>query len=81
MYLGVQYVSEISTFDGAGFVPGILDGDESQLKYRMNIIKPHQEKPDNHSWLLWKRILGKLTTTIKATANKLRQQFVCVFTK
>ena len=28
MYLGVNYASEISTIDRAGFVPGILEGDE-----------------------------------------------------
>ena len=29
MYLGVQYVSQISTVDGTDFVSGILDGNDS----------------------------------------------------
>ena len=33
MFLGVQYVSQISTVDGTNFVSGILDGDNSQLCY------------------------------------------------
>ena len=33
MYLEVQYVSQISIVDGTNFVPGILDGDNSQLCY------------------------------------------------
>ena len=52
MYLGVQYVSEISTINGASFVPGILDRDNYQLNYQTTLTKPHQEKPANHSWLL-----------------------------
>ena len=47
IYLGVQYVNEISTFGGNVFVPSILDGDESQLNYKTNLTKPHQEKPGN----------------------------------
>ena len=31
MYLGVNYISEINTIDGAGFVLGILEGDDYQL--------------------------------------------------
>ena len=29
MFLGVQYVSQISTVNGTNFVPGILDRDDS----------------------------------------------------
>ena len=74
MYPGVQYVNEISTIDGAGFAPGILDGDNYRLNYRTTLTKPYQEKLGNHSWLLLERILKTLTTTSKATTNKLRQQ-------
>ena len=74
MYLEVQYVSEISTIDGASFVPDILEGDDYQLNYQTTLTKPHQEKPGKHSWLLWKRILKMLTTTPNATTNKLQQQ-------
>ena len=45
IYLGVQYVSDISTINGAGFVPGTLDGDNSRLYHRTTLMKPYQEKP------------------------------------
>ena len=61
MFLGVQYVSQISSVDGTNFVLGILDGDELQLCYRTNLTKPHQERPGKHSRKLWKRILKLLT--------------------
>ena len=41
MYLGVQYVSEISTIDRASFVLGILEGDNYQLNYQTALTKPH----------------------------------------
>ena len=37
MFLGVQYVSQISTVDGTNFVPGILKGDDSQLCYQTTL--------------------------------------------
>ena len=74
MYLGVQYVGEISTISGARCVSGILDGDNYQLNYRTTLTKPHQEKLGNHSWSLWKKILKTLTTTPKTTTNSLQQE-------
>ena len=38
--------------DGTSFVPGILEGDDSQLCYQTTLTKPHQEQPGNHSWML-----------------------------
>ena len=52
MFLGIQYVSQISTVDGTNFVPGILDGDNSQLCYQTYLTKPHQENLGKHSWKL-----------------------------
>ena len=40
MFLGVYYVSQISTVDGTNFVPGILEGDDSQLFYQTTLTKP-----------------------------------------
>ena len=74
MYLGVHYVSEISTIDGASFVPSILKGDNDQLNYQTIATKTHQEKPGPHSWILWKRILQMLTPTLKVTTNKFQEQ-------
>ena len=74
MYLGVNYVSEISTIDGASFVPSILKGDNDQLNYQTIATKTHQEKPGPHSWILWKRILQMLTPTLKVTTNKFQEQ-------
>ena len=74
MFLGVQYVSQISTVDGTNFVPGILEGDDSQLVYQTTLTKPHQEKPGDRSWKLWKRILKTLTSFPKTTTNKLTKR-------
>ena len=43
IYLGVIWVSEICTTNGASFVPGILEGDECQLHYQTTLTKPNQE--------------------------------------
>ena len=74
MYLGVNWVSEICTTDGASFVSGILEGDECQLSYQTTLTKPYQEKPGEHSWLLWKRILEMLTSAPMTKTNKLQQK-------
>ena len=74
MYLVVKCVSEISTIDGAGFVPGILEGDNYQLNYQMTLTKPHQEKPGPNSWMLWRIIIKMLTLTPTTKTNKLQQK-------
>ena len=74
MFLGVQYVSQISTVDGTNFVPKILEGDDSQLCYQPTLTKPHQERPGDYSWRLWKRILKMLTPSPKTTTNKLTKK-------
>ena len=43
MFLGVHYVSGICIVDGTSFVPGMLEGDDSQLCYQTTLTKPHQE--------------------------------------
>ena len=40
MFLGVQYVSQISIVDRTNFVLGILEGDDSQLVYQTILTKP-----------------------------------------
>ena len=52
IFLGVQYVSQIRTVDGTNFVPGMLDGDDSQLCYQTNMTKSHQGRPGKCSWKL-----------------------------
>ena len=74
MYLGVQYVSEICTVDETGFVPGILEGKDCQLNYQTALTKPYQEKPGEHSWMLWRRIPKTPTPTPKTKTNKLQQK-------
>ena len=59
--------------DGTSFVPGILEGDDSQLFYQTTLTKPHQERPGDHSWKLCKRILKTLTSSSK-TPNRLTTQ-------
>ena len=72
MYLGVNYVSEICTTDEASFVPGILEGDDCQLNYQTTLTKPNQEKPGEHSWMLWRRILKMPTSAPTSKTNKLK---------
>ena len=43
MFLGVQYMSQISTVDRTNFVPGILEGDDRHLCYQTILTKPQQE--------------------------------------
>ena len=74
MFLGVQYVRKISTVDGTSFVPGILEGDDSQLCYQITLTKPHQEHTGDSSWRHWKRILKTLTPSPKTTTNKLTKR-------
>ena len=74
MFLRVQYVSQISTVDGTNFVPGILDRDNSQLFYQTKLTKPHQERPRNHSWMLWNKIMKTLTSFPKTTTDKLTKR-------
>ena len=75
MYLGVTWVSEICTTDSLSFVPGILHGKECQLNYKTTLTTPHQVKPGNHSWMLWRRILKLLTTapTSQTKQNRLQK--------
>ena len=74
MYLGVNYISEISTVDVTGFVTGVLEGDDCQLNHQTTLTKPYQEKPGEHNWMLWRRILKMLTPSPKTTTNKLKKQ-------
>ena len=74
MHLGVNYISGICTVNRTGFLPGILEGDDCQLNYQTTLTKPYQEKPGDHSWMLWRKILKSLTPTPKTTTNKLQQK-------
>ena len=74
MYLGVNYVSEISRIDWDSLGPGILEGDDYQLNYQTTLTKSHQEKSDPHIWILWEQMLKMFTPSPKAKTNKLQQQ-------
>ena len=74
MFLGVHYVSKICTVNGTSFVWGILEGDYSQLNYQTTLTKLHQKKPEDHSWMLWKKIPKTLTPSPKTTTNKLTKR-------
>ena len=74
MFLGVQYVRKISTVNKTSFAPAILEGDDSQLNYQTTLTKPHQEKPGEYSWRLWKRILKMLKPSPTANINKLTKR-------
>ena len=67
-------MSKISTVNGTNFVPGILEGDDSQLCYQTTLIKPNQERPGDHSWKLWERILKTLAPYSKTTTNRLTKR-------
>ena len=74
MYLGVNHISEVCTVDGTDFVQSILEGDDCQLNYQTTLTKPYQDKPGDHNWMLWRRILKVLTTTPNTTTNKLQRK-------
>ena len=42
MFLGVQYVSQISTVDGTNFVSGILTGDDSKFNHILSAISSNE---------------------------------------
>ena len=63
------------TTDGTSFVPGVLDGEDNcQLNYQTTLTKPKQEKPEEHSWMLWRKILKILTSAPKTMTNRLQQK-------
>ena len=70
----IYHVSEICTVDGTIFVLGILEGDDSQLNYQTTLMKSYQERPGDHSWRLWERILKMLTPSPKTATNKLTKR-------
>lgn len=74
MYLGVEYVSEICTVDRTGFVPGILEGDDCQFNYQIAFTKPYQDQLEEHSWMIWIRILKISTPMPNTTKNKLHRK-------
>ena len=63
LYLGVTYLSEISTIDGLSLIDGINDGDEEHIQYRNLLTRPVQPKPNTRSWALWDLHLQSYTTT------------------
>lgn len=75
MYLGVQYISKISTVNGNGFTAGILDGnlddtDLDKLNYKTTLTSPSQKKSNNQSWRLWRRILTMYTNNRNSNSPK-----------
>ena len=77
MYLGVQYIREISTVNGDGFAPGILDGkmkydNIDSLNYKTTLTTPTQPKPNTYSWKLWSKLLTTLFSPL--APNRLRRK-------
>ena len=62
LYLGITYLSEISTIDGTSLINGINDGDEENMQYRNLLTCPVQVKPNTWSWALWDIHLQSYTT-------------------
>ena len=60
--------------DKTGFLQGILEGDDCQLNYQITLTNPYQEKPGEHSWMLWRQILKMLKLSPKTTMNKLQRK-------
>ena len=73
MYLGVMYVSEISTIDGNSLREGMIDGSHNTDEYIIKLTKPRQIRPNTYSWLLWKRVLDSITSIGRQLKESLGQ--------
>ncbi|OEU11291.1 hypothetical protein FRACYDRAFT_246405 [Fragilariopsis cylindrus CCMP1102] len=62
MYLGVMFLSEISTIAGTALQPGITTGNNNELTYNTSLTKPNQKKPNNQSWALWTKVISRYTS-------------------
>ena len=60
IYLGVFYVSEISTPEGDEIDLAILQF-KKHHDYRTTMTRPFQKNPNQSSWLLWERLIDSIT--------------------
>jgi hypothetical protein len=61
MFLGVTYLSEICNVAGDTLQRGILTGNIVNTIYNTTLNKAKQKKPNNRSWLMWKRVIDTFT--------------------
>ena len=62
LYLGITYLSDISTINGESLIEGINDGDEENMQCRNLLTRPVQPKPNTMSWTLCDVHLKSYTT-------------------
>ena len=78
MYLGVNYISEISTVNGLGFVVNILEGNDYQFNYEITLTRTYQEESETldgcYGNRYWKFSHQLLTTTTKKLQRKLKKK-------
>lgn len=63
LYLGVTYLSEISTIDGQSLIKGINDGNEEYMQLKNVLAQLVQPKANAQSWVLWDIHLQSYTYT------------------
>ena len=62
MYLGFTYISEICNTTGSCIHSSILSWTKDAGPYHTTLSRPTQPRPNNHSWVLWERVLQSITT-------------------
>lgn len=60
IYLGMFYVSELTTPEGTEIAEGILQHEKHQ-EYRTTMTRPYQKAPNAKSWKLWDRLIPAIT--------------------
>ena len=61
MYLGITYLSEISTIDGSKIAPSIINREPTNTTYMLTLGKVYQKRPNKRSWALWERLISLFT--------------------
>jgi hypothetical protein len=72
MYIGVMYLSKICTISGKYIRKGIYNNTHKIEECKITMSKPKQNRPNNCSWRLWRRVLKTFTiNTITGNSRKL----------
>jgi hypothetical protein len=71
MFLGVMYLSKISTIDGTSLRHRILTGTHETTVYKITLTTPKQTRPNNRSWELWSRLIKEFIVDGKQLKHRL----------
>ena len=61
MYLGITYLSEISTIEGTKIAPSITNRESTNPTYMLTLGKVYQKRPNQRSWALWEKLISLFT--------------------